>query len=268
LPDDQDFIILMLLLTFDSRVTIFSAISLYLLILLQATKQTQSFSMGWSETWKDILNGGSKRWKVDDIDAKKLALGHILEHTPSDSPLSIFCPLAGDDSFVFHAWSQGHNVTAIDLVPEALAAMRQQFGNPEEWISSSKEDTGLIWKHSSGRATLYEGDMLMKRPELENSFDAIYDKDSFGALTKDLRPKFCERLSDYGKDDATLYIEVKNKASGRDVGPPFHVETQDLMESSSFGPYFQYVSSLGQVYPLPMPGFTQTGHILRRMLRK
>ncbi|KAL3939979.1 MAG: hypothetical protein SGBAC_005405 [Bacillariaceae sp.] len=91
--------------------------------------------------------------------------------------------------------------------------MREQF--PDSWSSAPKEDDGLVWKHESGRVTLYEGDMLKKRSELVNTFDAVYDKDSFGALTKDLRPAFCERLSDYTKDDATLYIEVKNKLFGR-----------------------------------------------------
>ncbi|KAL3929420.1 MAG: hypothetical protein SGBAC_012217, partial [Bacillariaceae sp.] len=141
--------------------------------------------MGWSDTWGDILNGGSQRWKVDDINAKKIALQHIVDNTTT-TPLKILCPLAGDDPFVFHAWSEGHDVTAIDLVPEALATMREQF--PDSWSSAPKEDDGLVWNHESGRVTLYEGDMLKKRSELVNTFDAIYDKDSFGALTKDLRP--------------------------------------------------------------------------------
>jgi hypothetical protein len=226
--------------------------------------------MTWSNTWKDILNGGSKRWKVDDLDCKKAALGHMMENTSSDGPVCILCPLAGDDQFIHYAWSQGHDVTAIDLVPEALAAMRQQFGgDANDWSSSGREDSGSIcWKHKSGRATLYEGDMLTKRPELFNSFDAIYDKDSFGALTKDIRKIFCSRLSEYAKDRATLYIEVKYKAFGRDAGPPFHVEKEDLMESSNFGSSFQHISTLGQVYPLGMQGISQTGHILRRVIRK
>lgn len=227
--------------------------------------------MDWSDTWKDILDGGSKRWKVDDMDTKKIALKHITDNTAAatnESVLKILCPLAGDDPFVFHAWSEGHDVTAIDLVPEALAAMRQQFGSADSWTSSTKEDAGLVWKHDSGRVTLYEGDMLKKRSELENTFDAIYDKDSFGALTMDLRPKFCERLADYAKTDATLYIEVKHKESGREHGPPFHVEKGDLMEETNFGSYFNHVLSLGELYPLPIPGMQQTGHILKRMLRK
>eukprot|EP00980_Cylindrotheca_fusiformis_P011640 scaffold2751_cov131-Cylindrotheca_fusiformis.AAC.7 len=225
--------------------------------------------MSWSETWKDILNGGPTRWKVDDVEAKKKALAHIVQNTPSESStLRILCPLAGDDEFVHHAWSEGHDVTAIDLVPEALEAMRRNFGDSKEWTSSAKEDAGLIWKHNSGRATLYEGDMLLRRPELEQSFDVVYDKDSFGALTKDLRPTYCERLSEYAKYGATVYIEVKNKSSERDAGPPFHVEKSDLTERNSFGPYFQHISSLGEVYPLPKPGMSQTGHILRRVLMK
>lgn len=227
---------------------------------------------GWSETWNDILNGGSKRWKVDDVEAKQKALTHITDATSSDNtPLRILCPLAGDDPFVHYAWSQGHDVTAIDIVPDALKAMRFQFGenNQEDWSStSSNGGGGVVWKHKSGRATLYEGDMLMKRPELQSSFDVVYDKDSFGALNLDMRRPYCQRLSEFVKSDGLVYVEVKNKESGREFGPPYHVEKNDLLEESSFGGAFDYVKSLGEVYPLKMGGFKQMGHILRRRLRK
>ena len=222
----------------------------------------------WSETWKDILEeGGSKRWKVDDIEAKQKALTHIIDATSSsNTPLRILCPLAGDDPFVHYAWIQGHDVTAIDIVPEALKEMRCQFGenNQEDWSSSSNNNGGIVWKHKSGRATLYEGDMLMKRPELQNTFDVVYDKDSFGALNLDMRKAYCQRLSEFVKSDGVVYVEVKNKESGREFGPPYHVEKDDLMEETSFGGAFAYVKSLGEVYQLNMGGLKQMGHILRR----
>eukprot|EP00579_Thalassiosira_antarctica_P000233 CAMPEP_0201867028 /NCGR_PEP_ID=MMETSP0902-20130614/1426_1 /ASSEMBLY_ACC=CAM_ASM_000551 /TAXON_ID=420261 /ORGANISM="Thalassiosira antarctica, Strain CCMP982" /LENGTH=224 /DNA_ID=CAMNT_0048392129 /DNA_START=76 /DNA_END=750 /DNA_ORIENTATION=- len=224
--------------------------------------------MAWKDTWADILDGGHPRWKVDDLDAKKVALAHIVEHGSPDGPMHILCPLAGDDSFVHYAWSQGHHVTAIDIVPDALKAMRIQFGGMEDWSSESTKGSELVWKHKSGRATLFEGDMLMKRPELMRSFDAIYDKDSFGALQLGMRPKFCERLSEFAKEGGTVYIEVKNKESGNKSGPPFHVEKEDLMEPTAFGAWFEHVSSLGEVYPLKMQGMKQTGHILRRALMR
>lgn len=231
--------------------------------------------MTWSNTWKDILKGGSGRWKVDDLNIKQQALATLEAYatgtaakspSPSPRPLSILCPLAGDDPFVHQAWLKGHSVTSIDLVPEAVAAMRAQFGD-EAWKQENKGST-TIWKHTSGRATLYVGDMLEHRPELDQQFDAIYDKDSFGALDKDMRTPFCARLADYAKDHATVYIEVKYKASRDSTsGPPFHVEQEDLMEVSSFGKSFSHVASLGQVYKLPMPGMQQTAHILERSKR-
>ena len=60
--------------------------------------------MTWKDTWSDIQNGGSKRWKVDDINAKKIALGHILQHSTSkveEGPLHILCPLAVSYFFRF-----------------------------------------------------------------------------------------------------------------------------------------------------------------------
>mmetsp|Transcript_19632 Transcript_19632/g.32221 ORF Transcript_19632/g.32221 Transcript_19632/m.32221 type:complete len:264 (+) Transcript_19632:13-804(+) len=237
---------------------------------LSNNRHSKSIKMGgWSETWNDILSGGSKRWKVDDVEAKQKALTHITDATSSDTPLRILCPLAGDDPFVHYAWSQGHDVTAIDIVPEALKEMRCQFGenNQEDW-SSAPDSGGIVWKHKSGRATLYEGDMLMKRSELQNSFDVVYDKDSFGALNLDMRRAYCQRLSEFMKSNGVVYVEVKNKESGREFGPPYHVEKDDLMEETSFGGAFEYVKSLGEVYTLNMGGIKQMGHILRKGLRK
>jgi hypothetical protein len=261
-------------------------IALSILIIVAYPQTTRSFASeglstrrkrlrikmsSWNDTWSDILNGGPKRWKVDDVEAKQKALTHITDAISSsdNTPLRILCPLAGDDPFVHYAWSQGHDVTAIDLVPAALKAMRLQFGenSDEDWSSTSRT-SGTVWKHKSGRATLYQGDMLMRRPELQSSFDVIYDKDSFGALNRDMRRAYCQRLSEFIKGDGVVYVEVKNKESGREFGPPYHVEKDDLMEETSFGCAFDYVKGLGEVYPLNMGGVRQMGHILRRGLRK
>jgi len=227
-------------------------------------------AMTWTKTWANILEGGPTRWKVDSVKAKETALGFVSEYTKTAGPLKILCPLAGDDYFVPHAWKQGHDVTAIELVPAAVEAMRRKFGGTEsDWTKSQGGDDSstVIWKHTSGRATLYQGDMLAKRPELNAKFDAIYDKDSFGALDLNMRQPFCQRLSDFTRDGGIVYIEVKNKQGGRSSGPPFHVETEDLMKATNFGKDFEHTAALGEVYPLDMSGMSQTGHILKRSER-
>ena len=237
-----------------------------------ASSITNTLAMTWASTWKDILRGGSTRWKVDDINVKRQSLGHILAHTNSlpgsnKSHIHIFCPLAGDDPFVYYAWQQGHAVTSIDLVPDAVALMRQQFGQSKDEWDIEKNGSTVIWKHKSGRATLYEGDVLENRPELMEKFDAVYDKDSFGALDPKMRRAFCQRLASYTKNDAVVYMEVKYKIKnneGRKSGPPYHLEKDDIMKLEYFGGDFEYVTELGKVYDLTMGGMEQTGHVLRR----
>jgi hypothetical protein len=263
------------------------ALSIVLFLILTISTITESvFAMTWTHTWKDILSGGSPRWKVDDVALKQHALSYISNFVTSLSPdneqrsLNILCPLAGDDPFVHQAWLQGHSVTSIDLVPDAVAAMRKQFisdtsplptkTSENQWSVVDQSNGGKLWNHSNGRATLYEGDMLEKRPELVNKFDAVYDKDSFGALDKSMRQSFCQRIADYTKDDAIVYVEVKHKDAdhpGRQNGPPYHVEKDDLMELTSFGECFDYIASLGQVYDIGMDGMSQTAHVLKRKAR-
>lgn len=221
----------------------------------------------WAKTWSNILEGGPKRWKVDNLEFKKLAMAHIQQHVDvlGDAPLKILCPLAGDDPFVQYAWSQGHDVTAIDLVPAAVDVMRQQFGGSDRDWTRQESEASVIWKHAGGRATLYAGDMTQKRPELKDKFDVVYDKDGFGALPLDLRQSYCQRLSEYCKANAVVYTEVVMHAGGRAVGgPPFHVEKEDLMETNNFGTDFVHVAALGEVYDAEMPDSTQTGHIMKR----
>jgi len=239
----------------------------FAILLLLLAAQTNSFVlMTWRETWRDILAGGSPRWKVDNPEYKQRALQHIAEHSTRQEKLNILCPLVGDDQFVFQAFVRGHSVCAIDLVPEALAEIRKQFDNQDEWKkeeSQSPSGSDVKWTHASGRATLIEGDILQRRKELERQFDVVYDKDSFGALQKDMRAPYCERMSEWLKTDGIVYLEVKNKDTGRENGPPFHIEVGDIM--SSWGASFEYLKGIGEVYPLPMAGFAQMGHLLKHI---
>lgn len=232
--------------------------------------------MSWAESWDDIHKGGNPRWRVTDARAHEKALSHFTRHLEEsqvdktvDGPLRVFCPLAGDDAFVHLLWKQGHSVVSIDLVPSAVAAMRSQFDG--DWAKEERDDGTVVWKHESGRATLYQGDALQSRSELIKSFDAAYDKDSFGALDVSMRTLFCKRIAEYTKDGSIVYIEVKlkdNHDEVKDVGPPYSLKEKDLMEKDNYGEAFDYVEALGFVYDLARPGISQTGHVMKRKDRK
>lgn len=227
--------------------------------------------MGWSDTWNDILSGGNTRWKITCDEAHKKALEHFQRYVPAPTDdgavVSVFCPLAGDDPMVYYLWKKGYSVTTIDLVPAAVKAMREQFQEGSWTKSVDDKGTTTIWTHDSGRATLYVGDALQSRPELNNKFDAVYDKDSFGALNVEMRNGYCNRIAEYCKIGAKIYLEVKlkeNHEQVKGVGPPFSLKKDQLMEESNYGTCFEYVESLASVYDIVIPSAEQTGHILER----
>lgn len=239
---------------------------------------TRQLNMGWSDTWNDILSGGNSRWKITCDEAHKKALEHFERYVPAPAAasgdngfaavVSVFCPLAGDDPMVYNLWKRGYSVTTIDLVPAAVEAMRKQFAGEGSWTETADDKgTATVWTHDSGRATLYVGDALQSRPELRNAFDGVYDKDSFGALGVEMRSGYCNRIAEYCKPGAKIYLEVKLKNKHeqvKDVGPPFSLKKEQLMEKNNYGASFEYVESLGSVYDIAIPSAEQTGHVLSK----
>lgn len=230
-------------------------------------KNFTTIKMGWSDTWNDILSGGNQRWKVTDSKSHEKAFSHFQTHVESNpSETSVLCPLAGDDPFVHLLFQKGFSVTTIDLVPAAVEALKEQFGECSWTKEESSSDSSVTWKHESGRATLIVGDALQKRPQLVGKFDAVYDKDSFGAIDKQIRNTFCKRMAEFTKQGAVIYLECKvreNHDEAKNLGPPFSLKKDDLMEVSNYGECFEYVQGLGTVYEITMP-MEQTGHILVR----
>lgn len=219
----------------------------------------------WTDMWDDIDGGGNLRWKVVDSDAHQSVLKTMKKHMKIKGSNQVLCPLSGDDPMVHLLWQQGHSVTAMDLVPVALERMRNQFTGG--WTREDRKNGIVVWKHESGRATQYEGDALLYHEELKETFDAVYDKDSFGALNQGIREAYCSRMSQYTKEGSVVYMEVVLKddhEESKHIGPPFSLERDDLMDSKYYGTSFKHVESLGSVYPLDMPGALQTGHILSR----
>ena len=82
-----------------------------------------------------------------------------------------------------------------------------------------------------------------------------------------MRNGYCSRIAEYCKRGAKIYLEVKlkdNHEQVKDVGPPFSLKKDQLMEESNYGTNFEYVESLGSVYDITIPSAQQTGHILEK----
>merc|ERR1711865_933777 len=198
--------------------------------------------------------------------------------------ISVLCPLAGDDPFIFLLYQKGYSVTAIDIVEDAINALKQRFdqGSPDTtntttaaadatsccWTKTHEPDGDLIWKHRNGRVTFIVGDVTKPRPAFVNSFDAVYDKDSFGALPMTVRPAFCHRMLEYTKDRAILYLECKvkpghhNATTADTMGPPYSLRYEDIMPEpvwrAAASDYRERVHTLLQYRTGPDPAHAPT----------
>jgi len=216
----------------------------------------------WEDTWKDVLRpGGNKRWKDSEGEHVAAVMAEVQKRYASRS-VAVLVPLCGDTPVVPTLWQQGHHVTGMELVPQALESMRSQF--PGSW-SSGTEGNFTVWKHESGRAELWQGDIAHAAPSLVERHDVVVDKDSWGALPKDFLPTYTQRVASYMKPGGVIILEAKFKdnAEQRRIGPPFHTEPEDLRKS--WNPNgVSFITTLGERYRLKRAGLHQIQYLLQR----
>ena len=222
----------------------------------------------WSGAWDDILKGGDPRWKRGEGEANTRAqlthLHSLAGEYSLPSSLSIFVPLAGDCPIVHAAWMMGHKVTANEFVPVAVTALRRVFSAKEEDWKCEEIPAGKKWTYVvDGRVIIYECDIFTSVSELLDSFDIVFDKDAYGALSPPVRRGYMSVLSSYLRHGGIMYCEAKKKLVDADKGPPFDVTPEDI--KGNVDGLLTYVRSLGEVYDWgDKSQYLQIGHVLKR----
>ena len=168
----------------------------------------------WQRRWAE----GQTGW---DQGAKHPQLPTLLERARVEGGLkpagrihAAGCGRAHNEAYLA---AQGYEVTAVDLVPEAIAAARGLYA-------------------SQNRLTLVCGDALTLDATERGTYAAIFDRAMLCALPPDLRPIYVqvswERLAPGGIWMGILFQEVRNP-----VGPPFAVT--EALAWELFAPHFE-----------------------------
>lgn len=118
----------------------------------------------------------------------------------------ILIPGCGRGHEVVHLAQLGFDVTAVDIAPSAVQALRAMLA--EAKLS----------------AQVVEADLFHWQPEAP--FDAIYEQTALCAIDPALRRDYAERLWVWLKPGGTLYALFMQ--TGQPGGPPFHCELADM----------------------------------------
>jgi len=157
-----------------------------------------------AERWEERYRSGKTGWDRGQVSPALegwIAAGLI----PSGR---ILVPGCGRGHEVCYLAAQAHDVTAVDIAPSAIAAVREKL------------DEGHCSAH------LIQADLLEWEPDMP--FDAIYEQTSLCALDPPDWPEYARRLATWLKPGGRLFALFMQ--TGREGGPPYHCDL-DIMRA-------------------------------------
>jgi SAM-dependent methyltransferase len=184
--------------------------------------------------WEQRYRAHDTPW---DLGGPHPALAHVLEAL--DGPRAVFVPGAGHghDALAFAA--AGHDVTAVDIAPTALARL------------------GARAAATGAGVRAVEGDVLDLPARFEDAFDLVFEHTCFCALEPADRPAYARAMARALRPDGRLAAVLWHH--GEAGGPPY-----DISETTARA-CFEQVFTIASSEPLAVCAQGRRGEFLMWM---
>ncbi|PCI41694.1 MAG: thiopurine S-methyltransferase [Proteobacteria bacterium] len=153
--------------------------------------------------WEDLYQQGDTGWDRGMISP---ALQHWFDTNELKAGQRVLIPGCGRGYEVIALAKRGFEVTALDLAPSAIDAVKQGL-----------QEAGLS-------ATLVCSDLFDYQPK--QGFDVIYEQTCLCALPVERREDYEQCLFSWLKRDGILCFSMMQ--TGEQGGPPFHCDWLDM----------------------------------------
>jgi methyl halide transferase len=168
-----------------------------------------------SKAWNRRYAEGSTGW---DLQAPAEALRQLLTTLPHEKK-RVFVPGAGYGHDAL-AWAEaGFHVVAADFAPLAVAGLN---------VRAAQREVTLI---------ALEADIFALPPELDASFDIVWEQTCLCAIDPARRPEYVQTMQRLLKPQGTLYALLWNHQ--RQGGPPHDLPR--ALSHALFAPLFEVV---------------------------
>jgi len=154
--------------------------------------------------WEELYQQGDTGW---DRGMSSPALQHWLNHGLT-SKQNILIPGCGRGHEVIELAQLGFQVTALDLAPSAIAALKQSL------------------LQENLHATVICNDLFSY--QAEQTFDAIYEQTCLCALPLEQRQAYANQIFNWLKPEGKLYFSMMQ--TGEPHGPPYHCDWLDMRQ--------------------------------------
>jgi len=179
------------------------------------------------EFWGARYQSKNIGWQLADVHPKLLEYLPMI--TKGQKPKKFFIPLSGKTIDIPYLISLGHQVFAIEFLPETI-----EEWNVEHSLGLKHDKATSIFSTDDGQLTVFSGDFQNCPIENWGPFDVIWDRAAFIALDYSLRSQYAELLKRSVQADSQnehefqfllQTVEYDKKLYG---GPPQCVTDDDI----------------------------------------
>eukprot|EP00117_Sycon_ciliatum_P021723 scpid72293/ scgid18956/ Thiopurine S-methyltransferase; Thiopurine methyltransferase len=197
---------------------------------------SQKPDLDWESRWKDGRTG----WHRDEVNDRLIQYhGRLLEGANAEKKLNVFVPLCGKTVDMLWLNEQGHHISGVDLVRQALDDFVSE-NKLTSTVSSVKngdgEEVTLIKAGENDCFSLFPSDLFKVDCTALGQVDAAWDRGSYVALSPEIRPRYAENMAAVIKPGGRVLMEVYDYVQSEHAGPPFSTPNDEI--TSAFGKNF------------------------------
>ena len=170
--------------------------------------------------WQGYWQEGDTGWKHPEADKHFFETYQVIREQYLKEDEHCLVPLCGDSPAVRFLYDQGHRVTAIDMVPEAVTSLKQHsFGD----VSFDEEDQ----ISRAERICIHQQNFF--DVTLESGVDFVYDRAALIALDAPTRVLYVQKIISMLSPAAVIYVEsIQGDDRLKEGGPPFAVDAKEV----------------------------------------
>ncbi|MDF2696544.1 MAG: Thiopurine S-methyltransferase [Labilithrix sp.] len=166
------------------------------------------------------------------------------------APKRVLVPLCGKTEDMAFVASRGHYVIGIEAVEDAVKA----FFAEHELVPEVREIGEHIRVYSSGRVSIFAGDLFACTKELVGNVDALYDRAALVALSGDVRPRYVAHLRELLAPQSKGIVITFEYDTSKVAPPPYSVSEAEVRRL-----YSGAVVTQVEEGPLDGPKFREAG---------
>ena len=214
-------------------------------------KQQENAKSRWPTTMKQ--DHWQQMWNMRDIGFHQSQVHpDLLKHQNllMKPGCRVYVPLCGKSLDLVYLADQGYDVVGCEFVEMAV----KEFFDEQKLEYTVSKDSAInvsVYKASSMKLSIYQGDFFVLSSSVIGKFDVIWDRASIVAINISDREKYAKTLIELMAPRCKSLLNLLTITGKNYVGPPHSINAEDIKKL--FGSVFKYKEVDATHFPFEHP---------------